>query len=68
MSEQVYFILEQNIGWVKFDSFYTSDIGTVVSAVEKARNTGKNIKVYYFPQMKEIKNLHVIFEKGGKDV
>ena len=63
MKEQIYFILEQHCGHNTFDDLYTSDKGTVMYAMERSKNTGKNIKVYYFPQMKEIKNFSLSFKK-----
>ena len=65
-NDQIYFILEQNNGWVTFDQFYTSDIPTVIHAIEKSQYSGKRILIYYFPQMKEIKNFQIILDKVKK--
>ena len=61
MNKQIYLVLVQSPSATMIQSYYTSDKLVVVNALEEAKNKLQTVYVYYFPQMKEIRNVRVTF-------
>lgn len=68
-SNQIYLVLEKPIGYMVFEHvYYTDDKLVIMDLLEKVRNNGRQIRIFYFPQMKEIVNYRAKFnpDEGKK--